>query len=199
MRWVVRHKEAPLDTARKLERRSDAMEMATDGVLRGWFRHRPMSWKRRSCAARNVSWSKRAWQAEATLLLFNRSFARKRRWDVTIPAHAVQERNIRSATARRWRGYPPNDIPSGRSLSTISCAALRVAAGKEFLFARKLSTGEFSQRSCGTLNRFNYCVYLLHYHADTRNNLDRTFMLVSVFEIRRLAFACTISRAYVIQ
>src|SRR5579863_5504471 len=98
---AVRRKEDLVGRDRIREVRLCMVETATDGVPRRWFRHRRMNSKKPSCGASGANWNKRAWPALATRRRCSKSFEGRIRWDATIPAHADQGRNIRSATARR--------------------------------------------------------------------------------------------------
>src|SRR5208282_4591475 len=79
--------------------RNQAVE-ETDIVRRGWWQHPLTTWKKPSCGASVASWNRRAWLGVVTLRLCNKWCARRKKWAVTILAHAARGRNSRSATGR---------------------------------------------------------------------------------------------------
>ena len=85
------------------EFRRSMVEMAMDGVLRGWSRPRRTNWKKPSCAASAANSSRRAWRAPEMRRRCSKSCAGRKRWGETILAPAGQGRNTRSATARKLR------------------------------------------------------------------------------------------------
>ena len=94
--------------------------MATEGVLRGWFRLRPTNWKKPSCAASAANWNRRAWPEPATRRRCSRSCAARKKWGATILALAGQGRNSRSATGL--------NRPRGGVASSLALSLRRVEA-----------------------------------------------------------------------
>ena len=91
--------------ARSPEHRRGKEVVEMDIIRRAWSQLPPTIWKKPSCAASAANSSRRAWREPVTYNQFNKSFAVRKKWAATILAPAAQERNSKSATARR-REFP---------------------------------------------------------------------------------------------
>lgn len=90
----------------------DVAGMATAVVLQRWSRPQPTIWKKPSCGASAVSWSRPAWPERETRNPCNRWSEGRRKSAATILAPVDRGRNTKSATARN-RGLQVLSVSAG--------------------------------------------------------------------------------------